>query len=163
MKIQILHLDEGIYPFSALAKPKSLDLNEDEFDREVWVQGEIEKRIDTLYFRFRVSTEAQHACDRCLTEFRSPMNADCAFIGTSNQSLLEHDEDLRFFSRGQAELDITTEVRDSLLLAVPLKFLCKEDCKGICPMCGSNLNEAQCDCKTQTIDPRWNALRKIAK
>ena len=57
-------------------------------------------------------------------------------------------------------LDLTALVREDLLLALPAKFLCREDCKGLCPMCGKNLNDGSCSCK-KPIDPRLEALRQL--
>ena len=54
-------------------------------------------------------------------------------------------------------------VRDTLLVAEPLRELCKSDCKGLCPVCGQNLNEGQCDCDTFVPDPRLAALESLLK
>jgi len=52
-------------------------------------------------------------------------------------------------------------LREQILLAVPLKAICKEDCRGLCPHCGKNLNAGQCSCEEPVEDPRWNALKEI--
>jgi uncharacterized protein len=52
-------------------------------------------------------------------------------------------------------------LREQVLLALPLKVTCREDCKGLCGHCGQNLNEGQCSCSTAIEDPRWTALREI--
>ncbi len=52
-------------------------------------------------------------------------------------------------------------LREQVLLALPLKVTCRDDCKGLCPHCGTNLNEAQCSCAVVVEDPRWTALREI--
>ena len=52
-------------------------------------------------------------------------------------------------------------LREQVLLALPLKVTCREDCKGLCVHCGQNLNEGQCSCSTAIEDPRWTALREI--
>jgi len=59
-------------------------------------------------------------------------------------------------------LDLTETVRQYGVLALPMKPLCKEDCAGLCPTCGHNLNNGPCECPKQEIDPRWAALRKLA-
>ena len=58
-------------------------------------------------------------------------------------------------------LDLTPLVRDALLLELPLAPLCTEDCAGICPSCGADRNETQCDCRVDDTDPRWAALRSL--
>lgn len=59
------------------------------------------------------------------------------------------------------EIDLDPIVREQLLLALPMSALCKEDCKGLCPQCGQNLNEKQCGCEVRPSDPRWAALKNI--
>ena len=58
-------------------------------------------------------------------------------------------------------LELDEIVLNSFLMNVPGKFLCKEDCKGLCPQCGQDLNLGDCDCDNDTFDPRWAALKEI--
>lgn len=58
-------------------------------------------------------------------------------------------------------LDITEAIRQYIVLAIPMKPLCQENCAGLCPTCGYNLNLGPCDCPQQEIDPRWTGLRKL--
>ena len=62
-----------------------------------------------------------------------------------------------------SEIEIDDIVYDNFLMHVEGKYLCKEDCKGICPECGKDLNEGECDCSKENIDPRWSALLDIMK
>lgn len=59
------------------------------------------------------------------------------------------------------ELDLTAAVREQILLSVPASPLCREDCKGLCPKCGKDLNESECGCDRAVIDPRWAGLKAI--
>ena len=59
------------------------------------------------------------------------------------------------------ELDLGPAVREHVLLAVPQFVICDEACRGFCPRCGTNLNEASCDCVVEEEDPRWAALRRL--
>jgi uncharacterized protein len=52
-------------------------------------------------------------------------------------------------------------LQEQVLLALPLKIVCRDDCKGLCPQCGKNLNEGPCACVVQVEDPRWAALKEI--
>ena len=58
-------------------------------------------------------------------------------------------------------LDMDEQLREQLEMEFPMRFLCKEDCKGLCPKCGKNLNEGECDCDHTEIDPRMEPLRKL--
>ena len=54
-------------------------------------------------------------------------------------------------------------LKEQVLLSAPVKSLCREDCKGLCAQCGSNLNLESCDCRPVSVDPRWTALQEIRK
>ena len=58
---------------------------------------------------------------------------------------------------------MATWARDAVAEAVPATLLCRADCAGLCPHCGTNLNEGSCDCEEDTSDPRWDALREVAE
>jgi uncharacterized protein len=59
------------------------------------------------------------------------------------------------------ELDLRPALREEWLLAAPSYALCREECKGLCPRCGTDLNAGSCQCAEQGADPRWDALRKL--
>ena len=61
------------------------------------------------------------------------------------------------------EIDITSSIKRNLLLNLPMKVVCKEDCKGLCSICGSNLNHGDCGCDKTHIDPRFESLRSLFK
>jgi uncharacterized protein len=67
-------------------------------------------------------------------------------------------EQLVYVEHYVKSIDITPHVRDALILSLPMKIVCAEDCKGLCPSCGQNLNEGGCDCKGTAVDPRWGTL-----
>ena len=56
-------------------------------------------------------------------------------------------DEVRSFLPGEIELDISTDVRDAVMISMPMRMLCDDDCKGLCPSCGVNLNNESCDCK----------------
>jgi uncharacterized protein len=62
---------------------------------------------------------------------------------------------------GMAEIDIAGPVREALILELPLKPLCREERRGLCPVCGVNRNERACDCKVEKTDSRWDGLRNL--
>jgi uncharacterized protein len=60
-------------------------------------------------------------------------------------------------------IDLADVIREQLYLALPMKPLCREDCLGLCPVCGQNRNTTPCTCKTEWVDPRMDALRNLKK
>jgi uncharacterized protein len=70
-------------------------------------------------------------------------------------------EEVVYIHPGTDKIDLDKDIRDYALLAVPMKQLCSDDCKGLCLKCGKNLNEGLCDCTEEIIDPRWEAIQKL--
>ena len=59
------------------------------------------------------------------------------------------------------ELDLCEAVQEQVIMALPVRPLCREDCRGLCPVCGADLNEESCTCAEKTVDPRWKALSEL--
>ncbi len=105
-------------------------------------------------------------CARCLEPVHRDLKADFDLLyrpaGTvegHEVSIAEADTEIGFF-RGEG-VELEDVLREQVLLAVPVKAVCREDCRGLCPHCGKNLNVEQCDCRHEEQDPRWEGLREI--
>jgi uncharacterized protein len=85
-------------------------------------------------------------CSRCLKEYTSPIEDDFVYIYKSTELITDEDKDNDVIEFKNNEIDIYDQLRQTLLLDVPMKPLCTEDCKGLCPVCGKNLNDEKCDC-----------------
>lgn len=97
-------------------------------------------------------------CDRCLTVAEKTMCRE--FVHTLALSAENEDSDDIIIVTGYT-LDLFSLVRDDILLELPIKHLCSEDCLGLCPKCGQNLNEGRCGCKTEAVDPRMAVLDEL--
>ena len=108
-------------------------------------------------------------CSRCLKEFSFPIENNFSIEYTPYRELVEEKEheltkeelDISFYHND--EINVEDLVREQMLLFVPMKPLCKSDCQGICPECGTNLNESSCKCSLGGIDPRLEPLEKLKK
>jgi uncharacterized protein len=106
------------------------------------------------------------ACGRCLEEFpvRTRAAVDVRFIprppGGDRVELGSDDLDLDFYDGD--EIDLSRLVQSETALALPMKPLCREDCRGLCPVCGNNRNLAACVCPERAPDPRLGVLRDLA-
>ncbi len=116
----------------------------------------------------RVETVLEVNCNRCLEPFDQPVVIELEeeFHATTDlqtgASLPQpEDDDSATFIDEKHIIDLSEVVRQDLLLELPSIPLCREGCRGICPQCGINLNEGQCDCPTESVDPRWEALRAL--
>ena len=74
---------------------------------------------------------------------------------------IDDNEDYIFFKSSDLQADLSDIVRQAIILAVGMKPLCSEDCRGLCPDCGVNLNKQSCRCASEKIDPRWEGLKKL--
>lgn len=101
----------------------------------------------TLLINGKLRTKADLVCSRCLKEFE--------------QNLRNDDFTLDVDVSGQDEVDITDNIREEIVVLLPIKPLCKKDCKGLCPRCGQDLNKKQCSCKPAKEDIRWKGLGKL--
>ena len=133
------------------------------------IQGEVRLlRVDRgILVKGTLHTEIELTCSRCLSLFSCPLtlNIEEEYYPTTNvatgASLPPPDDPDRFRIDGNNILDLTEAVRQYALLVIPMKPLCREDCAGLCPTCGCNLNQAPCKCPAQTTDPRWSVLSKL--
>jgi uncharacterized protein len=114
-----------------------------------------------------LDTEVELSCNRCLGKFLQPLKIkfEEEFFPTldalSGAPLPEPEESSAFTIDEHHTLDLTEAVRQYALLAIPIKAICKQDCAGLCPTCGKNLNEGPCNCPKQNTDPRWSKLAEL--
>ena len=105
----------------------------------------------------RLSFDTQ--CDRCLTEVTTELELSFDRIVTAPDAVTE-DEDSRECMEGY-QLDVEAFVYNEILVNWPVKILCREDCKGVCPECGQNLNMGDCGCDSFVPDPRMAVIKDI--
>lgn len=116
-----------------------------------------------------VSVRVDQACSRCLSEFQRTLHLDFEEeffpeIDLKTGAILRPSPDWEGFIIGSDHLlEMGEPTRQAALAELPLKPLCKSDCVGICDRCGQNRNENECGCYSLNIDPRWAALRALAK
>jgi uncharacterized protein len=117
--------------------------------------------------RGAVEAPLLHECRRCLTPVHRTLKAEVALVWTDpGEAGAESDDDseeVRVLEPGVGEIDLGEAVREELILAAPAYVLCREDCKGLCPRCGADLNEGPCECVDDDRDPRWDPLRTLER
>ena len=124
-------------------------------DQEVEIKDDIGFEIEIYHTRDSFIIEGEMevdlmlSCSRCLKNYQSS-----AVIEISEEILKKDMEDLE-------KLFIDEIIVDNIILSLPIKPLCSEDCKGLCPQCGQDLNEGECDCEIENIDPRLQKLKEF--
>lgn len=111
--------------------------------------------------RGKVQTLLQLPCARCLQDFTYPVETEFQVVIVENtrSEQLSPDEGFIFFNGETA--DIGSIVEEAIFMAIPICPLCKEECQGLCPVCGQDKNTATCSCQEDIIDPRWEKLKNL--
>jgi uncharacterized protein len=162
MKIYIADLHDGINEFDFEIPAGSIELyNRDFYPETIFLHLYID-RMENLYrFKFNLKTNARYTCDRCLEEFESKFNEQSEQLYQLGHSDLDSDEDIQILPENTREIDITKAIQDAFLMSRPIQVLCRADCKGLCPHCGTNLNKGSCNCNETKIDPRLLKLKSF--
>ncbi len=112
-----------------------------------------------FYWQGTARTVVQGECRRCLTPVATPLHVEIGALFTQDLEALD-DPDSYPVAPDATEIDVTPAVGEELLLAAPRYLECRDDCKGICPQCGKDLNAGPCDCAPVT-DARWQPLKAL--
>lgn len=115
-----------------------------------------------IHLEGKINTELRMICSRCLKEFDYPLElrVNEIFAISKKEKYFEDYEEV-FTVNPDETIDIEPAIIENLLVNVPMKPLCRKDCKGICYMCGTNLNQKECSCSKEKIDPRLEPLKKL--
>lgn len=161
MIIKISNLSNGEHNFVFEDKVNVLDL-ENPFYGKFKSTLLLNKLHDQIILSVTTDLKVKYECDRCGCEFKSNLKSDYKMVYLMNEAPVETESlNVSYLSREADKIDITNDVREFALLSVPMKKLCKEDCKGLCPKCGIDLNTGKCTCTTEEIDPRWKPLMEL--
>lgn len=115
----------------------------------------------------KLATEVELRCARCLEPVRREVASDFDLLyrplgvdaGPHERAVGDADLEIGYYQG--AGLELEDVLKEQLLLAVPIKAVCREECKGLCPRCGTNLNTETCDCTQDAPDARWLALKDL--
>jgi uncharacterized protein len=161
MKIKISNLSEDTHQFRFVEPVNTLGL-ESPFEGNIEVDVEINKAHNQLILDSSILVNAVFECDRCTTLFSRPLHTEYEMVYMLGVEPVDTESDnIVYLSAETDSIDISADVRDFTILAVPMKKLCTEDCKGLCNKCGKNLNEGECSCSKDETDVRWLPLKEL--
>lgn len=154
-----LHVDEVVAKDAPLLQDVDLDLR-DGLEVDVVV-----RRLPSgeVVVRGSISAMLERECRRCLKplDVSLEQDLDILFVPEDGTGEEVEDEGIRHFSEVTGVLELGEALRAEAILAAPRFVECREDCKGLCPQCGIDLNEKTCDCTRREPDPRWDKLRAL--
>ena len=128
------------------------------FQSPVVYAGKIVNHHDVLRFTGTIKTILNTCCSRCLKPLDILLTAEADVI-LSREVEAEEEEDV--FPLVENAVEVEDILVPALILQVDMTYLCKEDCKGLCPICGCDKNESVCSCQTKQVDPRLAALASL--
>jgi DUF177 domain-containing protein len=163
IQIRISGLSNGVHEYHFSVEPHGL-LLEKNFINKVEIDAHLEKTSRQLILRASIHTAALFQCDRCLKEFNKPLSAEYSmvYIYHQDETGAYHPEEVSVISSDTVTIDLTEDVRQLIVLSVPLKLLCSDMCKGLCPRCGCDLNARSCSCTQEEVtDTRWQGLKDL--
>lgn len=167
MIVSLVGLNSGRNPLDLSANLLGLGLEE-------WltplspltIHGFVDRFGEVLTIRGEATAAIEQTCSRCAVPFRTDLSTEifvlCDRLGVDDEKMsreLEQEGHLVYHDGIRA--DITDAVRESIILALPISPLCREDCRGLCPGCGADLNTETCRCTGVRTDPKWSALEKL--
>jgi uncharacterized protein len=127
------------------------------------------RRGVSFYLHVHLRAAFATLCHACLEPVVQPLDGDFDLVirrGADRAATLvgEDESGDDYVTVGEKEYEVSLHpfVHENLVVAIPIRILCREDCRGLCPECGANLNRGECSCQP-AADPRWDALRKLSK
>ena len=108
----------------------------------------------------RATTVVESPCARCLEPAQDSIQGATQLVFDPSSDAVS---DNPVWVADTGELDLGADLREILLIELPVKPLCESDCSGLCENCGANLNRERCTCPAAPVDPRWSALRSLTK
>ena len=154
----IIHVPGASKPFRFTLDLSALDFyGAQPFTEAGEVEGCVRNMADALVLQGTAGTTLSLVCDRCLKPFRREMSVT---VDTLLAETLEDEENDEILLLEDGQVDLDEVFTTALILAMDSKHVCKEDCKGLCPRCGADLNEGPCSCRPE-VDPRLAALAQL--
>ncbi|MGH8014878.1 MAG: YceD family protein [Candidatus Zixiibacteriota bacterium] len=124
---------------------------------------DIQKSGEEYYCQAQLKADVTLQCARCLKHFKHKLANETDFIASSSNPVGEKlvDDEDRVYYDNDLSADLWEIVRQTVILAVSMKPLCSDNCRGLCPQCGINLNFKNCNCSTSSVDARLEPLKKL--
>jgi uncharacterized protein len=171
MQLDLTRYRQPVTHFSRTFRPEEVAQPGDPYQITAPVHVELDIHKDKEKFRLvgEARTQLQLGCSRCLEPYPFPVEApfDLRYLPASEMSTEAErelqDEDVETSYYRDDAIDLNEVLREQFYLALPMKPLCVEGCRGLCPQCGTNLNTSQCDCAPAWEDPRLAPLKELAK
>jgi uncharacterized protein len=128
--------------------------------------GHAEKTVDDVYVEGSLRGAVSSECSRCLMNFKMPLDLDFKIMYVPDEErvgkkvdMIEPDSNLSLYKNDV--IDLLREINELVLVSLPLKPICRSDCKGLCPQCGTDLNVSACGCEQSKGPSPFDKLKDL--
>ena len=166
LKIAVEEIREGVSTLELTSEPEEIGLESEDvfFSSPVFAELELFRQNDKVFVKARLTVTVELGCARCLTNVRRTL------VGTLENQYrplpkIARDivDDIGIGYYSGEYIDLSDDFRESLLLELPAKVLCLEDCRGLCPQCGQNLNTGKCNCHLELEETQTSRFAELVK
>ncbi len=135
----------------------------EEFIGDVTLECLMDKSASQIVLNCDISGKGNFLCDRCNEEYDQELKNQfqVIYFFSKTEVAEEEDSNIKYLPSNVDKIYLDEDVREYSFLSIPMKKLCKVDCKGLCSSCGTNLNIAKCSCKSDNYNPVWDKLSKL--
>lgn len=169
MIIELGSIDDNSRPFEMNLSGEEIDLEVEtaKIIGQVAAKGEVYRRIAQTDVRGHINAAVLMDCVRCLqpVERKVSIDFDVSYVDPEHFAADREKEvsgsDLETDVLSGESLDLKDVVREQILLDLPARVFCSDNCKGLCQKCGANFNLVTCNCQADEVDPRWSALKNL--
>ncbi len=166
MILKYTNYADGIHDIQLKSSAESLKLSETFFG-EVVLNAKMDKSPGQIVLSCELIVNTKFACDRCTAEYEEIQAIEFQLVYIIEHGEESHDDDedrdndVYYITPETDKINLANDLKDYAELSLPMKKLCDDDCKGLCLKCGANLNESECNCKDDEINPVWEPLLKL--
>ncbi|HOI30008.1 MAG TPA: DUF177 domain-containing protein [Melioribacteraceae bacterium] len=161
MIIKYTNFSDGIHKLEFDEPVEKVGL-ENLFFGNVLVDCRMDKSQHQIVLNCEATVNSRFLCDRCNSEYESKINTVFQLSYIFSKSIQQSDDfNVKYLSPEQDKIDISKDVYEYTEIAIPMKKLCSEECKGLCPVCGKNLNLKKCNCHIEINNDIWEPLKKL--
>ena len=161
-KIKLIPEARQTFSFTEEMDPAAGGFDEYRLVRPLSCQGEAVHEGDAFLVRGKYASTAALQCSRCGRRFESPVSGEFSVRFQGGAPTDESGEEAVYALEGD-QADLGPVLLSEIFFSLPMQPLCREDCRGLCPCCGTDLNEGSCSCRREDIDPRWEKLKGFIK
>lgn len=169
MKLRVSNISESGVHIKALEEPEWLVnlpelCSEGEgirFLSKIGIDLQVTRVLKEVTVTGNVQLSIQTSCSRCVEPVRIELSPYVSLVLSPADKISDEDDDLEHETYRDDEIDLSNYLMEQIAISLPIKVVCNEDCKGLCTICGTNLNQETCTCESEKVNPRFAILKNL--